>query len=58
MHAAMTAYLADERAASLVEYAILVGLIAVAGAAALQILGGKVDSDLSQFVTDFKSSKG
>jgi pilus assembly protein Flp/PilA len=39
---------ADERAASLVEYALLVALVAVACIAAMQLLGASAGSKLSR----------
>ncbi len=58
MHASMTALLADSRAASLVEYALLVGLLALAAMGAAQILGMGVEAELDNFITEFERAKG
>ncbi len=58
MHASMTALLSDDRAASLVEYAILLGLIALAAVGAVTMLGNNVDAELSNFVDEFERAKG
>lgn len=58
MHASMIARFADERAASLVEYAIMVGLIALVAATLLMTLGDTLSSDLTDFVEQFERAKG
>lgn len=49
---------ADERGASLVEYAFLAMLIAIAALAALQLLGTEVNANLEDFNTQYGSARG
>lgn len=49
---------ANENGASLVEYAFLAMLIAIAALAALQFLGTQVNGDLENFNTEYGNARG
>lgn len=49
---------ANERGASLVEYAFLAMLIALAALAALQFLGTEVNSNIEDFNTQYGNARG
>lgn len=49
---------ADERGASLVEYAFLIALIALIAVAAVEFLGQSVDQQFSDFSSEYEGARG
>ena len=49
-------FIADETGASLVEYGLLVGLIAVVAIAAVSTLGGKINAVFTRIVTEMNNA--
>ena len=50
----LKAHTKSERGAAMVEYALLVALIAIVAIAALQVLGGTVSSNFSQIDSELR----
>lgn len=54
----LKAHTKSERGAAMVEYALLVALIAIVAIAALQVLGGQITDNFNEITSDLDAAEG